>query len=83
MLILYSEKQMKKNRNFYQQPERKCWKCGSTEHVKKDCPQGNSGEQEKATKSGTALVQFGMQTTANGTKYIENKGERYYLPHDF
>ena len=65
--------------------ERKCWKCGSTKHLKKDCPQRKKTETEVATEStaitgvfmGMALCSY-VSSCTKDTKWLGDTGSQIH-----
>ena len=83
VLILFSEKKLKKTAVTLVQEERKCWECGSTAHVKADCPQWKEKQSKKGTSTTTGTNVAQIHVNDEGAKYvILPGGAKAYLPND-
>ena len=66
VLIMYSEKALKKKKKELNKDPvaasfvqvRKCWECGSEDHVKKECPQWNARQSKTPKKPAVSAVQL-------------------------
>lgn len=60
--------------------QRKCYKCGSTEHMKKDCPKTGNKGGEKNVKNGAFIALAASCETNDSQWYLDSGASSHMTP---